>query len=121
MLGDSGFHKPSEFYRHVTEPLAEQSIELRYTEDLGDINPENLAKYDGLMIFANVERITPEAESALLGFVEQGEPLTTVRSPVSGCKKYAPPPVSPVNSADFSMASFRRHLHLADARHRQVN
>ncbi len=78
MLGDSGFHKPSEFYRHVADPLAEQSIELRYTEDLGDVNPENLAKYDGLMIFANIERITPEAESALLGFVEQGGGLIPV-------------------------------------------
>ncbi|MEO8271602.1 MAG: PVC-type heme-binding CxxCH protein, partial [Aureliella sp.] len=78
MLGDSGFHKPSEFYRHLAEPLAKQSIELKYTEDLNDINTENLAKFDGLMIFANVERITPEAESALLGFVEQGGGLIPV-------------------------------------------
>ena len=78
MLGDSGFHKPSEFYRHVAEPLGEQSIELQYTEDLSDINADNLAKYDGLMIFANVERITPEAEAALLNFVEQGGGLIPI-------------------------------------------
>ncbi len=78
MLGDSGFHKPSEFYRHLAEPLREQGIELRYTEELEDINPESLAKYDGLLIFANIERITPEAESALLDFVNQGGGLIPV-------------------------------------------
>ena len=78
MLGDSGFHKPSEFYRHLAEPLREQGIELRYTEKLGDISPESLKKYDGLMIFANIERITPESESALLDFVNQGGGLITV-------------------------------------------
>ena len=78
MLGDSGMHKPSEFYRNLAEPLARQSIELRYTEDLADINSDNLAKYDGLMIFANIERITPEVESALMRFVEQGGGLIPV-------------------------------------------
>ncbi len=78
MLGDGGHHKPSEFYRHLSEPLAGQAVDLQYTENLSDINPENLAKYDGLLIFANIERITPEAESALLGFVEQGGGLIPV-------------------------------------------
>jgi len=78
MLGDSGFHKPSEFYRHLVEPLREQGIELVYTEELKDISPESLAKYDGLLIFANIERITPEAESALLAFVNQGGGLIPV-------------------------------------------
>lgn len=78
MLGDSGFHKPSEFYRHLAEPLAKQSIQLKYTEDLSDINSDNLAKYDGLLIFANVERITPEAEAALLDYVNQGGGLIPV-------------------------------------------
>lgn len=78
MLGDSGFHKPSVFYRHLAGPLREQGIELRYTEELDEISPEGLAKYDGLMIFANIERITPEAESALLDFVNQGGGLIPV-------------------------------------------
>ncbi|MCR9293276.1 MAG: ThuA domain-containing protein [bacterium] len=78
MLGDSGFHKPSEFYRHLAQPLREQGVELQYTEQLGDLNAENLSRYDGLMIFANIERITPEAESALLGYVSQGGGLIPV-------------------------------------------
>lgn len=78
MLGDTGFHKPSEFYRHLAEPLGEAAIDLHYTDNLGDLNADNLAKYDGLLIFANVERITPEAEAALLKFVEQGGGLIPV-------------------------------------------
>ncbi|KAA5547271.1 c-type cytochrome [Roseiconus nitratireducens] len=78
MLGDSGFHKPSEFFRHVAPPFREQGIDLRYTENLDDLNRENLSKYDGLLIFANVERITPQAESALLDFVHEGGGLIPV-------------------------------------------
>ena len=78
MLGDSGFHKPSEFYRHLVEPLREQGIDLRYTEDLGDVNHNSLSKYDGLLILANIERITPEAESALIDFVSRGGGLIPV-------------------------------------------
>ncbi len=78
MLGDTGFHKPSEFYRHLVEPLGEQGIELDYTEKLSDLNEDNLAKYDGLLVFANIEQITPEAESALLSYVNHGGGLIPV-------------------------------------------
>ncbi len=72
LLGDSGFHKPSEFYRTLVEPLGNESIELQYTEELKDINSDNLKQFAGLMIFANIERITPEAEAALLEYVDNG-------------------------------------------------
>ncbi len=78
MLGDSGFHKPSEFYRSVRDSLKQSSIELAYTEKLSDINTENLKSYAGLLIFANIERITPEAETALLSYVENGGGLIPV-------------------------------------------
>lgn len=78
MLGDTGFHKPSEFYRHLEGPLEQQGIELVYTDKLSDLNESNLAKYDGLLVFANIEQITPEAESALLGYVENGGGLIPV-------------------------------------------
>lgn len=78
LLGDSGFHKPSDFYRHLKGPFDDLGIELKYTEALSDLNTENLAKYDGLMIFANIERITPEAEAALLSYVDQGGGLISV-------------------------------------------
>ncbi len=78
MLGDQGFHKPSEFFRTLEGPLAKNSIRLEYTDNLSDINRENLAKYKGLLIFANVEQITPDAEAAMFGFVEDGGGLIPV-------------------------------------------
>lgn len=78
MLGDSGFHKPSGFYRTLEEPLKKSGIELKYTEKLSDVNADNLRMYAGLLIFANIERITPEAERALLEYVENGGGLIPV-------------------------------------------
>ncbi|HUP78205.1 MAG TPA: PVC-type heme-binding CxxCH protein, partial [Pirellula sp.] len=78
MLGDAGFHKPSEFYRAIKGPLAESSIELKYSDALSDINADYLKQYAGLLIFANVERITPEAEKALLDYVNNGGGLIPV-------------------------------------------
>jgi uncharacterized protein len=80
MLGDSGLHKPSSFFRTVEEPLKKHGIELKYTENLSDVNAENLKGFAGLLIFANIERITPEAEKALLEYVENGGGLIPVHS-----------------------------------------
>ncbi len=78
MLGDEGHHQPSQFYRHLVGPMAEYGIELTYTQDMADISSENLAKYAGLLIFANIERIDEPTEKALLGYVEQGGGLIPV-------------------------------------------
>ncbi len=78
MLGDAGFHKPSSFFRTLEEPLKKQGIELKYSENLSDVNPENLKGFAGLMVFANIEKITPEAEQALLEYVENGGGLIPV-------------------------------------------
>ncbi len=78
MLGDSGAHKPSEFYRALVEPLKKNSIELTYTENLSDINADKLKGFAGLLIFANITRITPEVETTLLEYVEKGGGLIPV-------------------------------------------
>lgn len=78
MLGDNGFHKPSGLYRTIEGPLKKNGIELKYTDKLSDINTDNLKKYAGLLIFANIEQISPEVESALLGYVENGGGLIPV-------------------------------------------
>lgn len=63
MLGDSGIHKPSEFYRHLVEPLSEHSIHLRYTENPSDLNPDKLAKFAANAISAG---LTDSSNEALL-------------------------------------------------------
>src|SRR6185437_14935003 len=67
-LGDNGHHKPIERAADLLAPLARAGVDLAYTDDLQDLNKENLARYDGLIIYANHTKISPEQEAALLGY-----------------------------------------------------
>jgi uncharacterized protein len=59
-LGDEGLHKPSERSFQLTAALGAQGLDFTYTEDLADLNPATLNKYDGLVIYANHPRLAPE-------------------------------------------------------------
>ncbi len=77
-LGDQGHHRPAERYRQLAPVLAERGIELEYTERLADLNPQKLAGFDGLVIYANHTEISPEQERALLEFVAGGKGLAAL-------------------------------------------
>lgn len=77
-LGDNGHHRPIERIPTLMAALGPKGINFTYTDDLGDINGQNLSKYDALMIYANWDQITPEAESALLGFVASGKGILPI-------------------------------------------
>jgi len=73
-LGHSSEHHNSAIYLPLlASHLATEGITFTYTNDPSDLNPENLDKYDGLMIYANHDSITSEQEAALLSFVEKGK------------------------------------------------
>ncbi len=72
-LGDNGHHRPVERFRQLLPILEKHGIDLVYTDKAEALNPKNLAGYDGLLIYANTTRITPEQEKALLEFVESGK------------------------------------------------
>jgi putative membrane-bound dehydrogenase-like protein len=72
LLGDTGHHKPADFYKVVQPALQKKNIEVAYTESLDDLNPTKLSGYDCLMIFANWTKIEPVQEKALLDFVAAG-------------------------------------------------
>jgi uncharacterized protein len=74
-LGDQGHHRPAERFRQLAPVLKEKGIELTYTELLTDLNPTELAKYEGLAIYANQTKIEPEQEKALLEYVASGKGL----------------------------------------------
>src|SRR5687768_2808385 len=57
----------------LASALATEGINFTYTDNPDDLNKETLAYYDGLMIYANHEKITPTQEEALLGFVNEGK------------------------------------------------
>src|SRR5262249_35200400 len=72
-LGDKGHHQPRARFEDLQPALAARNSSMEYTEKLDDINPENLAKYDGLVVYANIDNITPEAAKALIDYVEGGK------------------------------------------------
>ncbi len=74
-LGDNGHHKPIERAGDLMPALARAGIDMAYTDDLNDLNKANLARYDGLIIYANHTTISPRQEAALLSFVENGKGL----------------------------------------------
>jgi putative membrane-bound dehydrogenase-like protein len=71
-LGDSGHHRPADRAAQLTPVLAGRGIDVTYTENLDDLNAATLARYDVLLVYANVTRISPDQERALLEYVEGG-------------------------------------------------
>ncbi len=78
-LGHNSEHHHSEKYMPMlASALVDKGIQFTYTTNTGDINPENLAKYDGLVIYANIDSISGEQEAALLDFVKEGKGLIPI-------------------------------------------
>jgi len=74
LLGHNSQHHNSEkFAEIVSQAFFKDGINISYTTDPNDLNDENLAKYDGLMIYANHDTISPSQEKALLNYVKSGK------------------------------------------------
>ena len=82
--------------------LAGRGIDVTYTEKLGDLNPETLARYDALLIYANINEISPDQEKALLDYVEGGGGFVPVHC-ASYCFLNSPKYIALVG------AQFQRH------------
>src|SRR2546421_8907494 len=74
-LGDKGHHQPELRFKTLEPVLAARGIQLTYVGSPNALNADTLAKFDGLMIYANIEKIAPEQEKALLDYVEGGKGL----------------------------------------------
>src|SRR5437870_8482917 len=115
-LGDNGHHQPRERFAQLQPVLAKRGIELTYTDQVTDLNPKTLAPYDGLMVYANITKISPEQEKALLDFVENGKGFIPIHC-ASYCFLNSPKYV------DLVGAQFLRHgtgvfrTTIADASH----
>jgi uncharacterized protein len=71
-LGDRAGHRPAERFAILQPVFAKRDIELTYTESIGDLNPTNLARFDCLLLYANITRIAPDQEKALFDFIDEG-------------------------------------------------
>nr|WP_293834117.1 PVC-type heme-binding CxxCH protein [uncultured Arsenicibacter sp.] len=88
-LGDNGHHRPVERVPQLMAALGNRGINITYTDKMEDINPENLSKYDGLLIYANWDTIAKPQEKAILDFVASGKGLIPVHC-ASYCFRNSP-------------------------------
>ncbi|MDX1637038.1 MAG: ThuA domain-containing protein [Balneolaceae bacterium] len=80
-LGHNSEHHNSEAYAPLlASALADDGIYFSYTENPDELTPENLAKYDALMLYANHDSITTSQERALLDYVENGGGFLPIHS-----------------------------------------
>src|SRR5436305_3534882 len=68
-LGDKGHHKPADRFAQLEPVMKSRGIDLTYTDRMSDVNADNLKQYDGLMIYSNETRISPEQEKAMIDYV----------------------------------------------------
>ena len=77
---ESEHHNSEKLMVLLGAPLFQKGINLTYTTDPNDLNEEVLYNYDGLMIYANHDSISPSQEAALKEYVQSGKALIPVHS-----------------------------------------
>jgi len=68
----SEHHNSRKYVPLLMSALSKDGINITYTEDVNDLNSGKLSLYDGLILYANHEKITGPHVQPLLDFVEQG-------------------------------------------------
>ncbi|WP_461133221.1 PVC-type heme-binding CxxCH protein [Spirosoma lituiforme] len=99
-LGDNGHHRPIERVPEIMAALGNKGINFTYTDKLEDLNPENLNKYDGLLIYANWDSIGKPQEKAMLDYVAAGHGIIPVHC-ASFCFRNSPEYVDKVVGGQF--------------------
>ncbi|APZ93378.1 PVC-type heme-binding CxxCH protein [Fuerstiella marisgermanici] len=72
-IGDNGPHQPARRFQELAPVLADRGIEMKYTDRMEDVNPETLAQFDGVVLYANIDRIDEAPAKALLDYVASGK------------------------------------------------
>ena len=100
--GADGSHRPRARFNEFEPVMRERGIALTYTDEMSDINAENLAKYAALVVYANIDRIEPAEEKALLDYVAGGGGFVPLHC-ASYCFRNSPEVVALIG------AQFQRH------------
>ncbi len=101
-LGDNGLHRPAERAAQLIPVMADRGIDIEYTDDPNVLQSETLARFDGLLLYANIEKITPPQLQALLDYVGGGKAFIPLHC-ASYCFLNAPEYI------DLVGAQFLRH------------
>ncbi|MFO0907555.1 MAG: PVC-type heme-binding CxxCH protein [Isosphaeraceae bacterium] len=101
-LGDRGHHRPADRAAQFIPVMHDRGIEVTYTERVDDLEPSTLAKYDAVVLYANIDAIAPAQEKALLDYVAGGGGFVPLHC-ASFCFRNSEPFVQLVG------AQFQRH------------
>ncbi|GAA4438227.1 ThuA domain-containing protein [Ravibacter arvi] len=112
----SKHHDADKFAPWLSIKLFRSGVNTTYTTQLEDLNPENLAKFDGLIIYANHEYLPPAQEAALKQFVSAGKALIPLHS-ASGCFRNSDWYISTIGGAFDSHKTGTFKNVIANARH----
>ncbi len=72
-MGDNGHHRPVDMFHQLAPVLEHRGIELKYTDRMEDLTDETLAGFDGLVLYANIDRIEDSQAKAVLDYVAGGK------------------------------------------------
>ncbi|MFN9717723.1 MAG: PVC-type heme-binding CxxCH protein [Planctomycetota bacterium] len=72
-MGDNGHHRPSDRFHELAPILEARGIELKYTDRMDDLTAETLAGFDGLVLYANIDKIEDAQAKAVLDYVADGK------------------------------------------------
>ena len=77
-FGDKSGHQPEARYRQIDKVMRDRGIDIEFVGTAAAINAKILARYDGLILYTNTTKITPEQEKDLLDYVEGGKGLIPI-------------------------------------------
>ena len=77
-LGDNGHHQPTRRAKEILPVLAQNGIDLFYTDEREDLNDTELDRYDVVMLYNNHMTVSDEQIASLLKFVEDGGGLVVL-------------------------------------------
>jgi putative membrane-bound dehydrogenase-like protein len=77
-LGDNGHHQPTARAKSLLPVLAKSGIDLFYTDNLNDLNPAELKRYNALMLYNNHLNVSDSQLAALMSFVGNGGGLVVL-------------------------------------------
>jgi type 1 glutamine amidotransferase len=77
-LGDRAGHRPTNRFAIIQPALSPRNIAFTYTEAMTNLNRDYLGQFDALMIYANVTRISPDQDKAMMDFVAAGGGMVAI-------------------------------------------
>ena len=72
-MGDNGHHRPIDLFQQLAPVLEQRGIELKYTDRMEDLTAATLSGFDGLVLYANIDRIEDAQATAVLDYVAGGK------------------------------------------------